>query len=155
MVGFATEPRRMQADGRTLERQRRYRDYTSEDVLAQTELLGKIDTSWARHEILLSTELGQLDYKQNQLRRNHSTSSTNTIDIYQPEYGKYLPNLTRLPTPKSASVTALNVQDQIFFNDQWSVLFGNRFDQVEQDFKNHIKQTEDNQTLHQNSPRFE
>ena len=75
-----------------LERQRRYRDYTSEDVLAQTELLGKIDTSWARHEILLSTELGQLDYKQNQLRR--STSSTNTIDIYQPEYGKYLPNLT-------------------------------------------------------------
>ncbi|MFX7021373.1 TonB-dependent siderophore receptor, partial [Acinetobacter baumannii] len=33
MVGFATEPRRMQADGRTLERQRRYRDYTSEDVL--------------------------------------------------------------------------------------------------------------------------
>lgn len=106
MVGFATEPRRMQADGRTLERQRRYRDYTSEDVLAQTELLGKIDTSWARHEILLSTELGQLDYKQNQLRRNHSTSSTNTIDIYQPEYGKYLPNLTRLPTPKSASVTS-------------------------------------------------
>ncbi|MFH4347057.1 TonB-dependent siderophore receptor, partial [Acinetobacter baumannii] len=70
MVGFATEPRRIQADGRTLERQRRYRDYTSEDVLAQTELLGKLDTSWARHEILLSTELGQLDYKQNQLRRN-------------------------------------------------------------------------------------
>jgi iron complex outermembrane receptor protein len=29
---------------RTLERQRRYRDYTSEDVLAQTELLGKVDT---------------------------------------------------------------------------------------------------------------
>lgn len=109
MVGFATEPRRMQADGRTLERQRRYRDYTSEDVLAQTELLGKIDTSWARHEILLSTELGQLDYKQNQLRRNHDSNSSttvNTIDIFQPEYGKYLPNLTRLPTPKSASVTS-------------------------------------------------
>lgn len=34
------------------------------------------------------------------------------------------------------------------------MLLGNRFDQVEQDFKNHIKQTEDNQTLHQNSPRF-
>lgn len=104
MVGFATEPRRMQADGRTLERQRRYRDYTSEDVLAQTELLGKIDTSWARHEILLSTELGQLDYKQNQLRRNHSTDSPNTIDIYQPKYGKYLPNLTPFTDTKSASV---------------------------------------------------
>lgn len=155
MVGFATEPRRMQADGRTLERQRRYRDYTSEDVLAQTELLGKLDTSWARHEILLSTELGQLDYKQNQLRRNHSTSSPNTIDIYQPEYGKYLPNLAPFTNTKEQQrYFALNVQDQIFFNDQWSVLFGNRFDQVEQDFKNHLTQTESNQTLHQNSPRF-
>lgn len=115
MVGFATEPRRMQADGRTLERQRRYRDYTSEDVLAQTELLGKVDTSWARHEILLSTELGQLDYKQNQLRRNHSTSSPNTIDIYQPEYGKYLPNLAPFTNTKEQQrYFALNVQDQIF-----------------------------------------
>ena len=34
------------------------------------------------------------------------------------------------------------------------MLFGNRFDQVEQDFKNHLTQTESNQTLHQNSPRF-
>lgn len=34
------------------------------------------------------------------------------------------------------------------------MLFGNRFDQVEQDFKNHLTQTESNETLHQNSPRF-
>ncbi|MDI9690476.1 TonB-dependent receptor domain-containing protein, partial [Burkholderia cenocepacia] len=99
--------------------------------------------SWARHEILLSTELGQLDYKQNQLRRNHDSNSpttVNTIDIYQPEYGKYLPNLTPFTDIKERQrYFALNVQDQIFFNDQWSVLFGNRFDQVEQDFKNHIK----------------
>ncbi|MDR0066581.1 TonB-dependent siderophore receptor, partial [Acinetobacter sp. 11520] len=90
---------------------------------------------WARHEILLSTELGQLDYKQNQLRRNHSTGMPNTIDIYQPEYGKYLPNLAPFTdTKEQQRYFALNIQDQIFFNDQWSVLFGNRFDQVEQDF---------------------
>ncbi|MNV26368.1 Ferrichrome-iron receptor precursor [compost metagenome] len=155
MIGFSTEPRRLQADGRTLERQRRYRDYQSEDVLAQTELLGKLDTSWARHEILLSTELGQLDYQQYQLRRNHSSGMPNTIDIYQPEYGKYLPDLAPFTNTKERQrYFALNVQDQIFFNDQWSVLFGNRFDQVEQDFKNHLTQTESNQTLHQNSPRF-
>jgi len=155
MVGFSTEPRRLQADGRTLERQHRYRDYQSEDVLAQTELLGKLDTSWARHEILVSTELGQLEYQQYQLRRNHSSGMPNTIDIYQPEYGKYLPDLAPFTNTKEQQrYFALNVQDQIFFNDQWSVLFGNRFDQVEQDFKNHLTQTESNQTLHQNSPRF-
>ncbi|TDI12321.1 TonB-dependent siderophore receptor, partial [Acinetobacter baumannii] len=90
-------------------------------------------------------------YKQNQLRRNHSTNTTNTNDIYHPEYSKYLPNLTPFTDTKERQrYIALNVQDQIFFNNQWSVLLGNPFDQVEQDFKNHIKQTEDNQTLHQN-----
>ena len=39
MVGYSTEPRRIQADGQTLERQRRYRDYQSEDLLWQNELL--------------------------------------------------------------------------------------------------------------------
>ncbi|PGC63526.1 hypothetical protein, partial [Bacillus safensis] len=77
------------------------------------------------HEILLSTELGQLDYKQNQLRRNHSASMPNTIDIYQPEYGKYLPSLAPFTDTKERQrYFALNIQDQIFFNDQWSVLFG-------------------------------
>lgn len=33
MVGYSTEPRRIQADLRTLERQRRYRDYQTEDLI--------------------------------------------------------------------------------------------------------------------------
>jgi iron complex outermembrane receptor protein len=86
LTGLSTEPRRMQTDGQTLERQRRYRNYQSEDLLFQAELLGKFEQSWARHELLVSTEIGQLDYRQYQLRRNHSASNPNIINIYQPQW---------------------------------------------------------------------
>ena len=131
MVGYSTEPRRIQADGRTLERQRRYRDYQSEDLLWQNELLGTVDHTWARHELLLSTELGQLDFKQDQLRRNHGTGYLNTIDIYQPIYGVYAPELAVFTnTQERQRYAAINLQDQIFFNDQWSILVGNRYIQL-------------------------
>ena len=74
LKGFSSEPRRIQSDGQTLERQRRYRDNKSDDFLFQTEVLGTIQQDWARHEVLLSTELGQMKYRQLQLRRNHSSS---------------------------------------------------------------------------------
>lgn len=155
LTGFSTEPRRMQADGRTLERQRRYRNYQSEDLLAQAELLGKLDSSWARHEVVVSTELGQLDYRQYQQRRNHSAEHPNTIDIYQPRYGQYLPSLAPFTdTDERQRYFALNLQDQMFLNDQWSILVGTRFDRVEQNFENHLSQTQHKQTLNQASPRF-
>ncbi len=69
LKGFSSEPRRIQSDGRTLERQRRYRDNKSDDILFQTEVLGTIQQDWARHEVLLSTELGQMKYRQLQLRQ--------------------------------------------------------------------------------------
>ncbi|RLZ07446.1 TonB-dependent siderophore receptor [Acinetobacter sp. 2JN-4] len=155
LTGFSTEPRRLQADGRTLERQRRYRNYQSEDLLAQAELLGKLDSSWARHEVVVSTELGQLDYRQYQQRRNHSAEHPNTIDIYQPRYGQYLPSLAPFTdTDERQRYFALNLQDQMFLNDQWSILVGTRFDRVEQNFENHLSQTQHKQTLNQASPRF-
>ena len=154
MVGYSTEPRRIQADGRTLERQRRYRDYQSEDFLWQNELLGTVDHTWARHELLLSTELGQLDFKQDQLRRNHGTGYLNTIDIYQPIYGVYAPELAVFTnTQERQRYAAINLQDQIFFNDQWSILIGNRYDYIQQNFENHLNAKQDQQNLQRNSPR--
>ncbi|MBP8005806.1 MAG: TonB-dependent siderophore receptor [Acinetobacter sp.] len=155
LTGFSTEPRRMQADGRTLERQRRYRNYQSENLLAQAELLGKLDSSWARHEVVVSTELGQLDYRQYQQRRNHSAEHPNTIDIYQPRYREYLPSLAPFTdTDERQRYFAFNLEDQMFLNDQWSILVGTRFDRVEQNFENHLSQTQHKQTLNQASPRF-
>jgi iron complex outermembrane receptor protein len=42
----------------------------------------------------------------------------------------------------------------MFLNDQWSVLVGTRFDQVEQKFENQLTHKQHQQTLHQASPRL-
>lgn len=155
LKGFSSEPRRIQSDGRTLERQRRFRENKSDDALLQTELLGTIQQDWAKHEILLSAEVGQLKYHQLQLRRNHSAEIPNIIDIYQPIYGQYLPALPLfINTEDRQKYFALNVQDQVFLNDQWSVLLGARFDHVTQDFRNKIADTAHKKDLQQTSPRF-
>ncbi|WP_336930857.1 TonB-dependent siderophore receptor [Acinetobacter tandoii] len=153
--GFSSEPRKIQSDAQTLERQRRYRDNKSDDVLFQTEFLGTVQQDRAKHEILVSSEVGRLDYRQLQLRRNHSSSVPNTIDIYTPVYGQYLPALPLfINTEEKQGYFALNLQDQIFLNDQWSVLMGARFDHVTQDFQNKLTHTTSKRDFNQTSPRL-
>ena len=155
LKGFSSEPRKIQSDAQTLERQRRYRDNKSDDALFQTEFLGTVLQDWAKHEILVSSEVGRLDYRQLQLRRNHSSSVPNTIDIYTPIYGQYLPALPLfINTEEKQGYFALNLQDQIFLNDQWSVLMGARFDHVTQDFQNKLTHTASKKDFNQTSPRL-
>lgn len=155
MIGFSTEPRRMQADLVTLERQRRHRDYQTEDVLAQVEFLGRVDTAHLQHEVVLATEMGRLDFMQRQYRLNHSASQPNLIHIYTPEYG-HVPS--KLPlhtdTDERQAYVAFNVQDQIFINDQWNVLLGGRWEQVKQSFENHRSKQQDQSTAQKISPRI-
>lgn len=158
MKGFSSEPKFFEPDGETLNRQRRYRDYATRDILTQAELLGKVDSAWARHEILMSTEAGQLISDQYQLRCDSKSSGArhciNQINVYQPEYGIYLPNMgLQTNTREKQNYFALNVQDQMFFNDQWSVLVGTRFDQVKQTLNNYKAGVSTDQTVHQASPR--
>ncbi|MCU4413572.1 TonB-dependent siderophore receptor [Acinetobacter sp. WU_MDCI_Axc73] len=156
--GFSTEPKSFESDGETLNRQRRYRDYSTKDVLAQTELLGKIDTDWARHEILMSAEAGQFISDQYQLRCDYKYTGAryciNKINVYQPVYGLYLPNMgLQTNTHEKQDYLALNLQDQLFFNDQWSILIGNRFDHVKQSLDNRKANTSSDKTFNQASPR--
>lgn len=155
LKGFSSEPRRIQSDGQTLERQRRYRDNKSDDILFQTEFLGTVQHDWARHEILLNSEIGRMDYRQLQLRRNHSLDNPNMIDIFNPIYGKYLPELPLfINTEEEQQYFSLNIQDQLFLNDQWSVLLGARFDHVTQDFHNKRLDSSHRKNLQHTSPRF-
>lgn len=171
LAGTSTEPRRMLADGVTLLRFRRERDNESQDILAQAEILGKMQQPWAMHELLLSAEAGQLEYRQKLLRRNpvyNATSQTwlygNPIDIRhgQQVYGNQLYQLTSANQSEDFKEQqryfALNVQDQLFFNDKWSALVGARFDYVQQQFDNYntaqYPVTQQSKNHHQLSPRF-
>lgn len=155
MVGFSTEPRKIQADLRTLERQRRYRDYQTEDVMAQVEALGQFETQALVHELVLGLEVGRFHFMQQQYRLNHSASNPNWIDIYRPVYGQFNPDMPlHTNSDENQRYVAVNVQDQMFFNDQWNLLMGLRWDRVEQDFQNHMKGLEDQTTHAQLSPRI-
>lgn len=155
MVGYSTEPRKLQADLETLERQRRHRDYQTEDMLLQSELLGQLELGHVQHELVLGAETGRLDFMQRQLRLNHSAAQPNWINIYNPTYGQFSSELPlHTDSDERQQYMAVNVQDQVFFNDQWNVLFGGRFDRVEQRFINHRTQFKDQSTAQKFSPRI-
>lgn len=165
LQGISTEPRAL-LDENTLARFRRSRDNYSLDVLWNADVLGKINTDWAKHEILISGEMGQLQYRQHLLRRNPNITSglyLNPIDI---RHGLqvYNNNLYQLKSTdqnedfkEQQRYFAINVQDQMFFNDKLSALAGVRFDYVKQHFDNYntkqYQQSVQQKNHHQLSPR--
>lgn len=165
LQGVSTEPRAL-LDENTLARFRRSRDNYSLDVLWNADVLGKINTDWAKHEILISGEMGQLQYRQHLLRRNPIVASglyLNPIDI---RHGQqvYNNNLYQLKSTdqnedfkEQQRYFAINVQDQMFFNDKLSALAGVRFDYVKQRFDNYntkqYQQSVQQKNHHQLSPR--
>lgn len=155
MVGYSTEPRKLQADLETLERQRRHRDYQTEDILLQGEVLGQIQLGSLSHELVLGAETGRLDFMQRQRRLNHSAAQPNWINIYDPTYGQFSPEIPlHTDSNERQQYSALNLQDQVFFNDQWNILLGGRLDRVEQRFINHRTQLMDETTAQKFSPRI-
>lgn len=168
IAGTSNEPRSFEADGETLNRQRRQRYTYTTDRLAQTELLGTVDTSWARHELLVGAELGTLVFNQSQLRCDNGRAGqvnggysnpqrycVNQINVNHPLYGNY-PNKMGLftHTHEVQEYAALNLQDQIFFNDQWSILAGGRLDHVKQSLDNYVQNIDSDKTFNEISPRI-
>lgn len=166
LQGLSTEPRRM-IDDNTLARFRRARDNHSLDILWNTDIMGKIKTDWANHEILLSGEVGELKYRQKLLRKNPdlvNNIAVNKIDV-RDGMQVYNNNLYQLKSTdqnedfkERQRYLALNLQDQMFFNDKLSLLTGMRFDYVRQKFNNYnAKQYNDKKTQEKNhsqiSPR--
>lgn len=155
MVGYSTEPRKLQANLETLERQRRHRDYQTEDILLQAEVLGQLQLGHVQHEWILGAETGRLDFMQRQLRLNHSAAQPNWINIYDPVYGQFSSEMPlHTDSDERQQYMAVNVQDQFFFNDQWNILFGGRLDRVEQRLINHRTQFKDQSTAQKFSPRI-
>lgn len=167
IAGSSNEPRSFESDGETLNRQRRERYSYTTDRLAQTELLGKIDTTWARHEILVGAELGKLVFDQSQYRcdngrigqinggyTNPDRYCVNQINVNNPQYGNYPKKMGLFTnTHEVQDYVALNLQDQMFFNDQWSVLVGGRLDHIKQSLDNHVNNNYSNKTFNEISPR--
>ncbi|MBK1891265.1 TonB-dependent siderophore receptor [Undibacterium sp. 14-3-2] len=152
--GFSTEANNLLADGRTLRRQRRYRDFSATDKSARIELVGKFETAAIKHHVLLGIDAYQFDDSRVQLRRNPSASNPYAIDIYNPVYGKAADPLTlSINTRENQRARGLYLQDQLDLSSQWKALLGIRSDHYDQTLSNYRAAIATSQSLSANSPR--
>lgn len=155
LKGFSTEASALQADGRTLRRQRRYRDFQSDDVALQAELQGTVRAGGLEQEVLVGLESYRFHMDSLMLRANPSASAPYAIDIFNPVYGQAQPTPGRnTDTREKQRNTALYVQDTLKLGEQWRVMAGLRADNYDQSLQNRLNATTTVQTPSAVSPRL-
>lgn len=154
LEGYSTEASALQADNRTLTRQRRYRDYQSDDVSLQADVTGKFRTGPVGHEVIVGADAYRFGNTQVQLRRNPSAAAPYAIDIYSPVYGQTPPTLApNTDTYERQTNLGLYAQDQLHLGERWRVLAGVRFDAYNQSLDNRLAGTSTSQHQTAVSPR--
>ncbi|MCW8084024.1 TonB-dependent siderophore receptor [Sabulicella glaciei] len=135
LTGFSTENNRLLADGRTLLRERRFRDYAWDDYTLQATLEGRFTTGPLRHTLLLGVEHDNFRGKEILLRSNPATAPF-SIDILSPRYGGPLPPLTRRTDALERTIsTSFFMQDQVAVTDRMRLLAGLRVEHSDQDLR--------------------
>jgi iron complex outermembrane recepter protein len=151
LEGFSTEAeltasrQQLLRDGRTLTRQRRFRDYDAEYFVARAELAGNFSTGDITHRVLIGADTDRFENDQVFLRvrapslaSNPSLQQLQAIDIFNPVYGQFpLPS----PGPQTSTVevqqsTGVYAQYQIGLADSIELRIGGRYDDYDQRLTN-------------------
>ncbi|MCT8275338.1 TonB-dependent siderophore receptor [Xanthomonas translucens] len=133
LSGYSTEPSVLRNDGRSLWRQRRWRDFASHDTALQAELRGQVDTGAWRHGVLLGAEAYDFVLTQRMRRIRPSAAAPYALDVFAPVYGQPLPTpLPFVDTRERQRNAALYLQDAIALTPQWTLLLGLRHDRYRQ-----------------------
>lgn len=156
MRGLSTEAQpALQADERTLQRQRRYRDYRSDDAALQAELNGQFATGPLQHELLAGVEAYRFDFDQRMLRANPTGAAPYAIDVLAPAYGQPQPvPLPNTDTQEDQENRAFYLQDAMRWGERWRLLAGLRVDRFEQSMFNRRSGALTRQSPHSTSPRL-
>jgi len=156
LKGLSTEASKLLADGRTLWRQHRLRDFSAIDTSGRVELLGKVATGPVLNNLLFGVDAYRFDDDRVLMRANPTAASPYAIDIYNPVYGKSVPAAMTLNISSKEKQRAhgLYAQDQIDITKQWKALIGVRYDNYTQTFddRRFLRYTE--QSGNATSPRF-
>lgn len=137
LQGFSTEAQpTLEADNQTLRRQRRYRDYASEDLTLQGELVGRISAGGLEHELTLGAEAYRFQLDQLLLRVNPTAGAPYSVNVFNPVYGQAQP----VPGPNTQTEEdqrnlAFYAQDVVKLG-AWRVLAGLRHDHYDQELMN-------------------
>jgi iron complex outermembrane receptor protein len=152
--GFSTEPTTLQANG-SLTRQRRYRDYASNDLAVQAELQGTLQAGAMEHEVLVGVENYRFRMDTLMLRVNPSGGAPYAINIYDPVYGQAQPTpLANTDTLEHQYNTAFYAQDVVKLAPAWRLIAGLRMDNYQQTLDNRRNGTSTRQSPSAVSPRL-
>jgi iron complex outermembrane recepter protein len=169
LEGFSTEAelaanrQQLFVDGRTLTRQRRFRDYDASYQVVRGEINGRFQLAGLQHRVILGVDADR--FKNDQVFRraraptlasNPTPAQQQAIDIFNPVYGSYaLPTPTpltdRVETQKSVGVFA---QDQINLSERLQLRLGARFDDYDQKLENRANSTLTTQEESRVSPQL-
>lgn len=154
MDGISTQANNLQADGRTLRRQRRHNMFSATDISGRIELLGKVRTGSIQHNMLFGVDAYKFEDSRKQLRRNPSATNPYSIDIYNPVYGGQADPMTlSILTFENQRAHGVYAQDQIDLTDQWKLMAGVRRDSYDQTVNNLRFNFFNRQELSATSPR--
>lgn len=141
-------------DATTLTRQRRYRDYQSEDLMVRFEFSGSSNLLGMTHHLLIGAD--GYDYQLfTQLQRYRGAKGSYALNIQQPVYGSAQPGALSVLYENTETQQAFGVylQDQLELSRDWRLLLGLRFDQYQQDIRERLKNTLAKTSDQQVSPR--
>ena len=169
LEGFSTEAelaanrQSLRVDGRTLTRQRRFRDYDAEYQVLRAELNGRFRLAGLQHRLIVGADADRFENDQVFLRARAPTLASGptrvqqqAIDIFGPVYGAYpLPTPTpltnRVETQQSVGVF---VQDQIDLGARVQLRIGARFDDYEQTLDDRATGRSQTQQTSRTSPQL-
>lgn len=141
-------------DGKTLTRQRRYRDYRSDDLMARFEFSGTSNFLGMAHHLLIGAD--GYDYQLfTQLQRFRGAKGSYALNIQQPVYGVAKAGALGILYENTETQQAYGIylQDQLELSTDWRLLLGLRLDQYQQEIRERLKNTLAKTSDHQVSPR--
>lgn len=144
----------VQDDGKTLTRQRRYRDYHSEDSTLRAEVSGSWQSGAISHALLLGADA--YDYQlYTLLGRYRGPKGSYSLNILAPQYGVSRAGTinTLYENVEDQQAWGVYLQDVLTLTPQWQLLVGLRLDDYQQTITERVKKTVARTDDQQVSPR--
>lgn len=168
LEGFSTEAelavnrQRLFVDGRTLSRQRRFRDYDATYRVVRAEVTGRFEFAGMEHRLLFGADSDQFENDQVFLRArgptlaaNPSLAQSQAIDVFNPVYGRF-----PLPTPgpltdrlETQESDGLFLQYHVGLTERLDLRAGLRYDDYEQTLDNRLNRSALTQSVSRSSPQ--
>ncbi|WP_369958786.1 TonB-dependent siderophore receptor [Pseudomonas benzenivorans] len=133
---------------------RRHRDYETDDLTVQAELLGHLELAGMQHTVLVGSEAYQYSLDSRMRQLNNSMRIDNILG--KPVYTTLREGLGNLIVNREEeqSSTALFVQDEVALSDRWKLLAGLRYERYEQSLDNRLNDSSTDQDDAAVSPRL-